>query len=154
MGDYPSCALSNFAPNRFIIDGIQCESIEGFIQALKYKNTDKQREVCGLVGKDAKKAGKKKRGWRISKRVYWQGLSYGLFSDSLQQLIDRAYIACYEQCPEFRKAISALRDEDISHSIGVKDSRYTILSEYHFIRRINMLRYKSNVRRESIYGTE
>ena len=28
---YPSCALSNFAPHKFIYDGVECASMEGFL---------------------------------------------------------------------------------------------------------------------------
>lgn len=28
---YPSVALSNFAPHSFVIDGVECASMEGFI---------------------------------------------------------------------------------------------------------------------------
>ena len=31
---YPSATLSNFAPHTFIIDGVECASMEGFL----YKN--------------------------------------------------------------------------------------------------------------------
>ena len=51
---YPSCALSNFAPHPFIIDGVECASMEGFLQSLKFKSPEMQRHVCTLVGKAAK----------------------------------------------------------------------------------------------------
>ena len=47
---YPSNALSNFAPHPFMIDGVECNSMEGFLQGLKFKNPDMQAEVCKLVG--------------------------------------------------------------------------------------------------------
>lgn len=31
--DYPSSALSNFAPHPFEIDGVKCASMEGFLQS-------------------------------------------------------------------------------------------------------------------------
>lgn len=51
--DYPSGALSNFAPHPFVIDGVECASMEGFLQALKFSNPDVQKEVCKLVGRAA-----------------------------------------------------------------------------------------------------
>ena len=47
---YPSSALSNFAPHPFVFDGIECSSMEGLLQAFKFKNADMQVEVCKLVG--------------------------------------------------------------------------------------------------------
>lgn len=58
---YPSAALSNFAPHAFTIDGIECASMEGFLQSLKFENPEIQRQVCTLVGKAAKFKGKKKK---------------------------------------------------------------------------------------------
>lgn len=57
---YPSCALSNFAPHKFIYDGVECASMEGFLQSLKFSSPEMQAHVCTLVGKSAKFKGKKK----------------------------------------------------------------------------------------------
>ena len=46
---YPAAALSNFAPHAFMLDGVECASMEGFLQALKFSNPDMQREVCKSV---------------------------------------------------------------------------------------------------------
>jgi predicted NAD-dependent protein-ADP-ribosyltransferase YbiA (DUF1768 family) len=34
---YPSGALSNFAPHPFVFDGVQVASMEGLLQAFKFK---------------------------------------------------------------------------------------------------------------------
>lgn len=57
---YPESALSNFAPHKFTIDDVECNSMEGFLQSLKFKNPDMQKEVCKLVGKAAKFKGQEK----------------------------------------------------------------------------------------------
>ena len=75
-GNYPSCALSNFASHPFVLDGIEIHSMEGFLQSLKYKNLGEQKKVCMLLGKHAKEAGKKKILWRITPNVYWKGRKY------------------------------------------------------------------------------
>ena len=51
---YPADVLSNLSNNSFCFDGIACGSMEGFLQSLKYKDTDKQQQICGLPGKEAK----------------------------------------------------------------------------------------------------
>jgi len=60
--EYPSNALSNFAPHpfTFIYDGvtIQCASMEGLLQSFKFKNPEMQKHICTLVGRAAKFAGK------------------------------------------------------------------------------------------------
>ena len=58
---YPSSSLSNFSPHPFEIDGIQCNSMEGFLQGLKFESEEMQKYVCTLVGIAAKKKGKNKK---------------------------------------------------------------------------------------------
>ena len=57
---YPSSSLSNFAPHEFVIDGITCQSMEGFLQSLKFQDKEMQKHICTLVGKKAKFKGSKK----------------------------------------------------------------------------------------------
>ncbi len=40
--DWPSSALSNFSPHPFIIDGVECNSMEGFLQSLKHEKMVKE----------------------------------------------------------------------------------------------------------------
>lgn len=37
---YPAVSLSNFSPHPFIIDDILCNSMEGFLQSLKFKDIE------------------------------------------------------------------------------------------------------------------
>ena len=39
---YPAGALSNFSPHPFILDGVQCNSMEGFLQGLKFESKEMQ----------------------------------------------------------------------------------------------------------------
>ncbi len=48
-GKGPARRLSNFAANAFVLDGVACASMEGFLQSLKFENPDTQVEVCKLV---------------------------------------------------------------------------------------------------------
>jgi len=59
-GSYPSNALSNFAAHEFVIDGVRCASMEGFLQSLKFSNPDMQVHICSLIGIAAKRAGREK----------------------------------------------------------------------------------------------
>lgn len=36
-GDYPANKLSNFAFNPFVLDGVECNSMEGFCKVLNLK---------------------------------------------------------------------------------------------------------------------
>lgn len=139
-GKYPSDALSNFAEHHFVLDEVACASMEGFLQSLKYRSPVKQAKICALAGKNAKKAGEQKHLWKLSKTVWWQGKAYDLFSDDLQRLIDRAYDELYRQCPQFRQALLDTEGSVLVHSMGKKNMKETILTEYQFVRRLDHLR--------------
>ena len=87
---YPVGTLSNFAPHPFEIDGVQCNSMEGFLQSLKFESVEMQKYVCTLVGKAAKFKGKKKK-WFQKQELYWLGDTYKRDSDEYQNLLNRAY---------------------------------------------------------------
>ena len=42
---YPAANLSNFHPHQFTIDGVECASMEGFLQSLKFKDPNMQIEM-------------------------------------------------------------------------------------------------------------
>ena len=140
--DYPSSALSNFTPYLFTIDGIECSSMEGFLQSLKFSDPDMQREVCKLVGKAAKFKGKKKK-WYRTQTLYWQGEAIPRASEEYQELLDRAFDALSRN-KDFQKALLATGDAVLTHSMGKKEINRTILTEQEFISRLNKLRNKLN----------
>lgn len=135
---YPASSLSNFAPHPFVIDEVECNSMEGFLQSLKFKNIDMQKYVCSLVGKSAKFKGKKKKWWK-TQTLYWQGKEYKRDSQEYQILLNRAYNALYQN-KEFKKALEASRPAILSHSIGKNDSSKTVLTQAEFVGRLMKLR--------------
>ena len=135
---YPSNALSNFAPHPFVIDGVQCASMEGFLQSLKFENIEMQKYVCTLVGVKAKYKGKRKKWW-VNQTLYWQGKEYKRDSQEYQDLLKRAYLQL-AQNESFRKAIIASGNAVYTHSIGKNDITHTILTEREFCSMLNMCR--------------
>lgn len=135
---YPSSALSNFAPHVFFIDGIQCNSMEGFLQSLKFKDPEMQKTVCLLVGKAAKFKGKKKK-WYRTQTLYWQGKEIARDSDEYQQLLDRAFNALSEN-EGFRKALLATGNATLTHSIGKNKINETVLTKQEFCSRLMKIR--------------
>lgn len=136
---YPASALSNFAPHRFIFDDVECASMEGFLQSLKFKSPEMQREVCKLVGRAAKFKGKNKN-WRVTQTLYWKGKEYKRDSDEYQQLLDNAYNALFEQSESFRNALKATGNSSITHSIGKNKINETVLTQSEFCSRLIKLR--------------
>ena len=135
---YPSSALSNFAPHPFEIDGVQCGSMEGFLQSLKFSNPDMQVEVCKLVGKQAKFKGKKKKWWK-TQTLWWRGVELKRDSDEYQKLLDRAFYSL-SQNEGFRKALIATGNTTPTHSMGKTNKSETVLTRQEFCSRLTKIR--------------
>lgn len=138
-GEYPADVLSNFYPNSFEIDGVFCAAMEGFLQSLKYRSAAKQRSVCALSGKEAKKAGRRKFLWKLTGKVFWQGRKIRRDSEEFEFLIERAYDELYKN-QFFREALKHSVGKTLLHSIGKTDKRATILTTEEFIGNLDRLR--------------
>jgi predicted NAD-dependent protein-ADP-ribosyltransferase YbiA (DUF1768 family) len=136
--DYPSNALSNFAPHPFEIDGIKCNSMEGFLQSLKFSNPEMQKYVCTLVGLSAKFKGKPKKWWN-TQTLWWQGKELDRHGKEYQELLDRAYGELSKNTG-FRNALLASGNSSLTHSLGKSDSHHTILTEKEFCSRLLNIR--------------
>ena len=141
---FPSATLSNFAPHPFVIDGVECNSMEGFLQSLKFSNPEMQKEVCKLVGKAAKFKGKKKKWWR-TQTLYWLGTEIPRDSEEYQKLLDRAFSAL-AQNSGFRAALLATGNSVLTHSIGKTKITETVLTRQEFCSRLTKIRER--IRRE------
>lgn len=135
---YPSSSLSNFAPHAFVLDDVQCASMEGFLQSLKFSNPDMQVEVCKLVGITAKRRGSKKN-WKTTQTLYWRGKPYKRDSEDYQKLLDRAYYAL-SQNASFQRALLATGNSSLTHSIGKNKINETVLTVQEFTSRLYKLR--------------
>lgn len=132
-------ALSNFVARPFVFRGVQCNSMEGLLQGLKFKNPDMQREVCLLVGKKAKFKGKKKRWWE-DQILWWQGEPIKRESDEYQQLLDEAYVALFTTNKKAMKALMDTGSAVLKHSIGSRDAKRTVLTQQEFCSRLTNIR--------------
>jgi hypothetical protein len=135
---YPASELSNFEAYEFVIDDIACNSMEGFLQSLKYEDQKKQWEICLLVGKKAKFAGKKKK-WYLTQKLYWKGVMLNRHGIDYQNLLDRAF-ASLAKNERFKIVLLATADQEITHSMGKQDPQRTILTEQEFCSRLLNLR--------------
>jgi predicted NAD-dependent protein-ADP-ribosyltransferase YbiA (DUF1768 family) len=127
---YPSSALSNFAPHPFVIDGVNCNSMEGFLQSLKFKNPEMQKQVCLMVGLQAKFKGKPKKWW-TTQTLWWRGNEINRHSQEYQDLLNAAYDSLAMNTG-FRKALLATGNSALTHSIGKNDPSHTVLTEKEF----------------------
>lgn len=143
---YPANALSNFSPNHFIFDEVECHSLEGFLQSLKFKSPEIQAEVCKLVGKSAKFRGKHKK-WFRTQTLYWKGVEIKRDSDEYQKLLDDVYNSVYEQCKSFRSALAAAVGATLTHSMGKNKISETVLTTQEFCSRLTILRDYGKIER-------
>ena len=137
-GAYPSDMLSNFYPHDFVIDGIKCASMEGFLQSLKFPNVNEQIEICQLWGVEAKEKGLEQN-WQDSQTVHWQGQPYNRHDTDYQTLITRAFNALSKN----KAFLKALRDSSgcsLDHTIGVNEPQKTILTRLEFLSQLERLR--------------
>jgi len=135
---YPSSALSNFAPHPFVFRGVQCSSMEGMLQSLKFKAPEMQKHVCTLVGRTAKFAGKKKN-WRSTQTLWWNGEPIKRESKEYQQLLDEAYDAL-AQNTSFQAALLASGNAVLEHSMGKSSPNDTVLTRSEFCSRLMRIR--------------
>lgn len=135
---YPAGTLSNFAPHGFVVDGIECASMEGFLQSLKFSSQEMQIEVCKLIGKAAKSKGSSKN-WRQKQTLYWKGKAYKRDSEEYQKLLDKAYKQLAKN-EGFKKALLATGNATLTHSLGKKKKSETVLTTKEFTSRLTRLR--------------
>ena len=135
---FPSATLSNFSPHPFIFDGVECNSMEGLLQSFKFSNPEMQKEVCKLVGKQAKFKGKKRK-WFRTQTLYWQGKEFKRDSEEYQELLDRAFDALATN-EGFKKALLATGNSTLTHSIGKTKQSETVLTRTEFCSRLTKIR--------------
>lgn len=139
-GTYPSNALSNLAPHPFVIDGVSCNSMEGFLQSLKFKNPEMQKQICSLSGAKAKLSGSKKN-WKQDQTLYWKGKAIKRDSKEYQELLDKAF-DCISKNDKFKKALLSTGNSALTHSLGKNDRTQTVLTSQEFCSRLLKLRNK------------
>jgi len=141
---YPANALSNFAPHPFTFTykgfTVECNSMEGLLQGLKFKNPEMQKHVCTLVGRAAKSKGKEK-DWRTSQILWWNGQPIDRHSTEYQDLLDAAYAALSTNS-SFQKALLASGDAVLQHTIGKSSPNETVLTRSEFCSRLMEIRRK------------
>ena len=138
---YPSSALSNFTPHKFVFDGIECASMEGFLQSLKFDKPHVQAEVCKMTGIGAKNRGKDRNtAWKNKRCLWWRGVEFPRDSEEYQELLDQAYLALARQNEKFRPTLLDTKEEPLTHTIGRNSKHETVLTRDEFCKRLEKLR--------------
>ena len=138
-GVYPAKDLSNFAYHVFNFQGVGCTSMEGLLQSLKESDPVKQSQICKMKEWMAKKYGLTLPDWRKNQILYWKGMPYLRDDTNYQALLDLAYKSLFQNAM-FKRALKDTGDAILTHTIGKKDIRETILTEEEFVSRLTNLR--------------
>lgn len=144
---YPSDVLSNLCSNGFRFDGVLCGSMEGFLQSLKQKDSVRQRQICSMKGKNAKKM--TTNAWQCDQIVWWKGKAIDRQSTEFQVLLRMAYHAMFEQSERFRMALMSTRGKKLYHTRGESDTFKTILTGQEFCSILSELRDDYDLRDKS-----
>lgn len=122
--------LSNFSKDRFVIDGVEMASVEGFVQGIKFPELpeeDIRREIAfGLAGFEAKRIGNEAAefGYEF---VWWKGKAIKYGSDEHYKLNERAIRAKFDANPEAMELLLSTKGKKITHELGGTESRTTCL---------------------------
>jgi len=147
-GMYPSNVLSNLCSNGFRLDGVVCGSMEGFLQSLKYKEKDKQLQICSMKGGNARK--RSVTSWQTDQIVWWKGQAIDRQSEEYQKLLRRAYQAMFDQSERFRAALMSTRGVTLTHSSGEKNPYMTIITEQEFCQILTEMRDNYDKRNKNL----
>ncbi len=117
-------AMSNLSHHPFVLDGVWCGSVEGFIQGVKFAPNDPRRnETLRLQGIPAWKMRVHAKG----EFVWWNGEQIPYRSAKHTELIRRAIEAKFAQNPDALEALNATRGLTIIHETGQPESPTTTL---------------------------
>ncbi len=147
----PAGALSNFTPRRFTVRGVECHSMEGFLQSLKFQNPAMQREVCKLTGLAAKRKGARKH-WQERQTLWWQGEEIKRESQEYQDLLDDAFSSLFVYNEKAKACLLSTGDAVLTHTMGRSNPKETVLTEREFCGRL--MRLKAAMHDDPLLGYE
>lgn len=136
-------ALSNLCPYTFKIAGVECASMESFIQSLKLKDPLLQEDICNKTGPFCYSIRTMFDDWRLTQKVYWRGKEYDRHSPEYILLLQKAYSKLYFYSDIFKYAINKAKDGNYTliHSVGCTDKHETLLTPQEYI---DLLHYVMN----------
>lgn len=117
-GKWPSNELSNFFPHDFVLDGVKCASMEGFLQSLKVSDVERQKFICSLSGKEAKSHSTVN--WKENQILYWNGKTYHRAGSDFQELLKYAFEEMSKQNSSFRKALIETKKRNCIIRLGIR----------------------------------
>lgn len=113
--DWRGLALSNFGLSPFVLDGMLFASVEGFIQGIKFPESDPRRAAAFVSsGWDAKRLGDT----ADRSAAYWGGVRVPYGSPEHHRLIERAMRARIAQSQGLQEALRSTAGATLIHDVG------------------------------------
>lgn len=137
-GRHPEDILSNRCNNDFCYEGVQCSSMESFLQSLKYQDAILQAKICL---EDAKRLGPYDTSdWQKNQILWWKGKP--VYRQSLQyiRLVYKAYNELYLWCARFRDALIGSIGKELLYDAGNNNTYQSVLTDGEFICMLSKLR--------------
>lgn len=129
--------LSNLQPCTFTFLDVNCNSVEGVLQSLKFSCPNKQLDIVRMSGFPAKMAGKNVK----YDNLCWFGMKFDRHSNFYQDFINELLFCSFEQNTLRQKELLSTKDKSLAHTIGCNDPYKTILTVDEFIKNLNSIRY-------------
>lgn len=133
-------SLSNFTERPFVYRGLQCGSMEGFLQSLKFLDFARAEDVARRIGYSAYKIGQTANSWQLNQTLFWQGQEIDRDSGLYQTIIRDAFCNQFHQNPLFQRDLRLSLGSDLDHSIGHDDITRTVLTKSEYLGHLEYLR--------------
>jgi predicted NAD-dependent protein-ADP-ribosyltransferase YbiA (DUF1768 family) len=111
--------IGNLAATAFELNGVRYASVEGFWQGLKFPEGKERERVAGLVGLEAKRAGKEH---EYGESVSYNGAAYRVGTWEHWQLMKQACLAKFTQNFEAQAALLGTGERPLIHKMR-RDSK-------------------------------
>lgn len=142
QGRHPEDILSNLCGNDFCFDGIQCGSMEGFLQSLKIHDEKFQRRVCLCKARDLDLYSIPE--WNGSHPLWWKGKKLNRHSSEYMEFLGKAYQDLFLWCGRFRDALMSTEGKQLFYYSGQTDSNKTILTDQEFCSILTAVRNRNS----------
>lgn len=139
--DTRSSILSNLYPTEFVFKGKTVQSIEAVLQAIKYKEINKQNKVLatsGILVSSLKKYNQVEKDKNL-RTLYWQGKEILRNSENYQVFLDELFISALQN-ETYKKTLLSTNGKTLVNISGIDDENATTLTRKEFEIRINCLR--------------
>lgn len=141
-GRHPEDILSNLCGNDFCYDGMQCGSMEGFLQSLKIRDEKLQRRVCLCKARELEQYPIPE--WDGSQPLWWKGSKINRHLAEYMEFLVKAYQEMFLWCARFREALMSTEGKQLVYESGKSDPDKSILTDEEFCAILTTIREQNS----------